>query len=631
MLLRAHLRGVLLVVLCTVAHAALTQDSAADSAPAEQLESEFRQLMTDAGGLASSPAASILQKRLDAMAVVGRTVELWNKMGPNGPYEKAAMDLMLRKHGKSALRATCDEVKQDIGTKMSALGGFDPSATGDCTLKSFEELVTQGMASLGSSIDEATINSVQAKVEKECSFTGPQTATSCGEKSPMSIMGGLFRKYQNEQSITAASCQLDGEPVKNIIFGIGMYVDTICLKEGNTYCLGKVARYGGLSAMQNTMKNPDKASLDTMCDPCVRKFVKKVFIGMAMAFETTGEDASSTIKIIEVLFDLTCSKDLDGGYCLLDPDITKMVNDDPAQMATWICNEGGCGNKYLDAMVQVMSMGADNAEDKAKIALYKIIMASGCFKNKDKYCMQYPQEGNVWDNVVAECGYNQDPFAAVPATKGETCSAGCSTAFETMSSTWGCCAMTMGATVSKEFNTALEKQSASCSVSMPGMCSGGKPLAFNIKVSNLDWTWYEASASTANKDVVTGLVQTVIFETYGVKKRLVTVTGTKMEDGGTELTINMEFETDAQSAAVKKAHEANYPSARRAAQKLSFEEFEKLPASARRDPEAQMAVTVVTGEMKSGETVISAAAASGGASVRLSLVLAAFMLFIGSF
>ena len=40
------------------------------------------------------------------------------------------------------------------------------------------------------------------------------------------------------------------------------------------------------------------------------------------------------------------------------------------------------------------------------------------------------------------------------------------------------------------------------------------------------------------------------------------------------------------------AHEANYASARRAAQKLSFEEFEKLPASARRDPEAQMGVTV---------------------------------------
>jgi len=628
MLLRAHLRGVLLVVLCTVAHASLTQDSA----PVEQLQSEFRQLMTDAGGLASSPAASILQKRLDAMAVVGRTVELWNKMGPNGPYEKAAMDLMLRKHGKSALRATCEEVKKDIESKVSALGGFDASATGDCTLKSFEELATQGMASLESSMDEATISSVQAKVEKECSFTGPQTATSCGAKSPLSIFSGLFRKYQNEQSITAASCQLDGEPVKNIIFGIGMYVDAICLKEGNEYCLPKVARVGGLSAMSGTKDQPDKASLDTMCHPCIRKFLKKIFIGMAMAFDTTGEDNSSAFKMIEVMFDLICSKDLDGGYCLLDPANIFLkddaVNIDPAQAATWICNEGGCGNKFLDATVQMMSMDTDNAADINKLKMY---MASGCFKHKDKYCMQYAEEGNVWDNVATGCGYNQDPFAAVPATTGDTCSAGCSTAFETLSSTWGCCAMTMGATVSKEFNTALVKQSDSCSVSMPGMCSGGKPLAFNIKVSNLAWTWYEPSASPANKDVVTGLVQTVIFETYGVKKRLVTVTGTKMEDGGTELTINMEFETDAQSAAVKKAHEANYASARRAAQKLSFEEFEKLPASARRDPEAQMVVTVVTGEMKSGETVISAAAASGGASVRLSLVLAAFMLFIGSF
>ena len=224
------------------------------------------------------------------------------------------------------------------------------------------------------------------------------------------------------------------------------------------------------------------------CHPCVHKFVKKIFIGMAMAFDTTGEDNSSAFKMIEVLFDLICSKDLDGGYCLLDPDnaLAKMVNGDadanldPAQMATWICNEGGCGNKFLDATVQMMSM--DMKQNAASIAEIKMYMASGCFKNKDKYCMQYPQEGNVWDNVAAGCGFNQDPFAAVPATLGDTCSAGCSTAMETLSSTWGCCAMTMGATVSKEFNTALVKQSASCSVSMPGMCSGGKPLAFNIKV-----------------------------------------------------------------------------------------------------------------------------------------------------
>lgn len=213
------------------------------------------------------------------------------------------------------------------------------------------------------------------------------------------------------------------------------------------------------------------------CDPCVRKFVKKLFIGLAMVFDTTGEDDSSAfnLKAVEVMFDLICSKDLDGGYCLLDPDnaLAKMVNGDadanldPAQMATWICNEGGCGNKFLDATVQLMSMDTDNAADNAaSIALFKMYIASGCFKNKDKYCMQYPTEGNVWDNVAAGCGFNQDPFAAVPATTGDTCSAGCSTAMETLSSTWGCCAMTMGATVSKEFNTALVKQSASCIVSM---------------------------------------------------------------------------------------------------------------------------------------------------------------------
>jgi len=38
---------------------------------------------------------------------------------------------------------------------MIALGGFNASATGDCTLMSFQELGTQGMESLGSSMPES--------------------------------------------------------------------------------------------------------------------------------------------------------------------------------------------------------------------------------------------------------------------------------------------------------------------------------------------------------------------------------------------------------------------------------------------------------------------------------------------
>jgi hypothetical protein len=41
------------------------------------------------------------------------------------------------------------------GDDDDALGGFNASATGDCTLMSFQELGTQGMESLGSSMPES--------------------------------------------------------------------------------------------------------------------------------------------------------------------------------------------------------------------------------------------------------------------------------------------------------------------------------------------------------------------------------------------------------------------------------------------------------------------------------------------
>ena len=118
------------------------------------------------------------------------------------------------------------------------------------------------------------------------------------------------------------------------------------------------------------------------------------------------------------------------------------------------------------------------------------------------------------------------------------------------------------------------------------------------QVKNLKKAYYD---TTDGKATVTDLVGTDLGDTLGVVKDMVSTTGEAISSGGTRLGINMEFSDQAESDAVKAAFQEAY--VRRASLKLSFDSLELLPADAKVDPEASMAVEVEP-EIEDGESTM---------------------------
>jgi len=199
-----------------------------------------------------------------------------------------------------------------------------------------------------------------------------------------------------------------------------------------------------------------------------------------------------------------------------------------------------------------------------------------------------------------------------------------------MKKTWGCCAGTLAKVQSTEFNTYVGKLYTACGETLDGACAGGKPLRFKAKVANLKQTWM--TAASENPALVSGLVGTDVAEAMGVVSEFVTVTGTAMANGGTELKINMEFPSQEESDSVKAAFKAAYGSRR--AGKISFESLELLPADAKVDPEAKMSVEV-DATIEDGESTMLAGVGSdsGSSAVQasMSVLLGALVLVLGLF
>jgi hypothetical protein len=133
---------------------------------------------------------------------------------------------------------------------------------------------------------------------------------------------------------------------------------------------------------------------------------------------------------------------------------------------------------------------------------------------------------------------------------------------------------------------------------------GPNTLLIAPQVRNLKKAYYD---TTGGKATVTDLVGTDLGDTLGVVKDMVSTTGEAISSGGTRLGINMEFSDQAESDAVKAAFQAAY--ARRAAFRLSFDSLELLPADAKEDPEASMAVEVEPGIEDGESTMFDAAVA----------------------
>ena len=227
-----------------------------------------------------------------------------------------------------------------------------------------------------------------------------------------------------------------------------------------------------------------------------------------------------------------------------------------------------------------------------------------------------------------ECDFPEDD-EDIPSTD-PTCSATCKPVIQKMKKTWGCCAGTLAKVQSTEFNTYVGKLYTACGETLDGACAGGKPLRFKAKVANLKQTWM--TAASENPALVSGLVGTDVAEAMGVVSEFVTVTGTAMANGGTELKINMEFPSQEESDSVKAAFKAAYGSRR--AGKISFESLELLPADAKVDPEAKMSVEV-DATIEDGESTMLAGVGSdsGSSAVQasMSVLLGALVLVLGLF
>ena len=144
-------------------------------------------------------------------------------------------------------------------------------------------------------------------------------------------------------------------------------------------------------------------------------------------------------------------------------------------------------------------------------------------------------------------------------------------------------------------------------------------------MKNLKKAYYD---TTDGKATVTDLVGTDLGDTLGVVKDMVSTTGEAISSGGTRLGINMEFSDQAESDAVKAAFQGAY--VRRASLKLSFDSLELLPADAKVDPEASMAVEVEPGIEDGESTMFDVADALGASDKALSEASAVPSLKAGS-
>jgi len=311
---------------------------------------------------------------------------------------------------------------------------------------------------------------------------------------------------------------------------------------------------------------------------------------------------------LETMFGMLCNKNLAGDhtdqYCMLDAGIQMMMapsdekkDDDmgvsgpDAANAKSLCSH--CGMKMIHTAMKIVP--AAEAEDIMKQ------ITAGCFKQGEKFCLEFIQDGN-WEKAMTDCGAPEDPGVR-PLPAGDTCSKACKPTFKTITKEWGCCLAMMAAAESTEFLMYLEKKAGSCDVKVATKCSGGKPAKFGIKVSNLANTWFETSST--NKKMVNDLVGGDVSSAFGLPVSLVTTKGEKMTNGGTRVSINMEFQTADDATKVWDAFKAMAKS-RRAGVALSIESLELLPADAKVDPTATMSVEIET-KIEDGTSVMGPA------------------------
>ena len=519
------------------------------------------------------------------------------------PSAPAAEELLQTSVGQQATRrVACTDIQRDVNAKLTALGSA-ATESGDCTLSSLGILSAKTGSALQQTASAAETADITARVAKECSWSGDRSAAakSCGSESPMAIFNGMGRKYKDEAGLR--SCMISQgnttQSLHQLLLASGLMADAVCLNQGGSWCFPKVMEtdLSALSIAARSTATPSKTTLDAACTPCLISYVRAYMrVTQAMA-ATDSAPATSAIQKQASSFELLCTKDLAGQFCMLDSELMAASRKQSALSGALLCKRGVCGMKIAHALADALP-----SEQKATAEQQ---FAAGCFQDQETgpFCAQLIKEGQPsWDRVDKDCGLFWDPLSETIATTGNTCSPACKVTFTAFADTWGCCAPTMMTFAGAELQAWAQRQSQSCGVKLRRMCNSGSALAFNVQVTNLKWLWYNADVK--NKKLVSGYVAETVVQTFGVSRKLVTTTGKIMSDDGTELRVNMEFTTQTESDTVKKIFDSNYAS-RRAGSILSFEKMDLLPASARKNPAKKMEVVLVKGSMQAGTSSIS--------------------------
>ena len=514
------------------------------------------------------------------------------------PSAPAAEELLQKSVGQATRRVACTDMQLDVNAKLTALGSA-ATEPGDCTLSSLGILSAKTGSALQQTASAAETADITARVAKECSWSGDRTAAACGSESPMAIFNGMGRKYKDEAGLR--SCMISQgnttQSLHQLLLASGLMADAVCLNQGGSWCFPKVMEtdLSALSIAARSTATPSKTTLDAACNSCLISYVRAYMrVTQAMAVEDSAPATSATQKQASS-FELLCTKDLSGQFCMLDSELMAASRKQFALSGALLCKRGVCGMKIAHALADALP-----SEQKATAEQQ---FAAGCFQETGTFCAQLIKEGQPsWDRVDKDCGLFWDPFSETIATTGNTCSPACKVTFTAFVETWGCCAPTMMTFAGKALQAWSQRQSESCGVKLRRMCNSGSALAFKVQVTNLKWLWYNADVK--NKKLVSRYVAETVVQTFGVSRKLVTTTGKIMSDDGTELRVNMEFTTQTESDTLKKIFNSNYAS-RRAGSILSFEKMDLLPASARKNPAKKMEVVLVKGSMQAGTSSIS--------------------------
>jgi len=102
-------------------------------------------------------------------------------------------------------------------------------------------------------------------------MNGAASDTSCGATGPVAVLSQITRKYGSAVGVNSCPDVEVGDVTLSVseLLMVGMYADSICVKNDGVFCLTEVLESGLPQVLQILGMDdpPTKESLDSMCSP----------------------------------------------------------------------------------------------------------------------------------------------------------------------------------------------------------------------------------------------------------------------------------------------------------------------------------------------------------------------------